>query len=83
MLFMMGDAANRAETAVVRAFPLTPEGYPKNKSILTDARGRLQKSSKNLKAAATDAQKISNSLNAIESGKSQTNFFQFFQLTPK
>lgn len=79
MLFMMGDAANRAETAVVITFPLMPEGYPKNKSILTDARGRLQKSSKNLGAAATDAQKIANSLNAIETGKSsQPNFFQLF-----
>ena len=83
MLFMMGDAANRAEIAVVRVFPLTPEGYPKNKSILLDGKSRLQKSSKNLSAAAKDAQKVSSSLAAIESGKSQTNFFQFFQLMPQ
>ncbi len=77
MLFMMGDGANKAETAVVRAFPLTSEGYPRNKSILTDARSRLQKSSKNLRAAASDAQKIANSLQAIESGKaSQRSFFE-------
>jgi len=83
MLFMMGDAANKAETAVVRAFPLTAEGYPKNKSILLDAKSRLQKSSKNLSSAAKDAQKIVSSLSSIESGKSQTNFFQFFQLIPQ
>jgi hypothetical protein len=78
MLFMMGDAANRAETAVVRVFPLTPEGYPKNKSILLDAKSRLQKSSKNLSTAATGAQNIANSLAAIESGKTQPNIFKFF-----
>ena len=78
MLFMMGDAANRAETAVVRVFPLTAEGYPKNKSILLDAKSRLQKSSKNLSSAAKDAQNIANSLAAIESGKTQPNIFQFF-----
>jgi len=83
MLFMMGDAANRAETAVVKVFPLTAEGYPKNKSILLDAKSRLQKSSKNLSSAAKDAQKIVSSLSTIESGKSQTNFLQFFQLTPQ
>lgn len=83
MLFLMGDAANRAETAVVIVFPLTPEGYPKNKSILLDAKSRLQKSSKNLKTASMDEQKIVRSLSAIESGRSQTNFFQFFQLTPQ
>ncbi len=84
MLFMMGDAANRTEIAVVMAFPLTSEGYLRNKSILTDAKSRLQKSSKNLRSAASDEQKIVSSLSAIESGKSsQPNFFQFFQLTPQ
>lgn len=79
MLFMMGDASNRSEIAAARVFPLTSEGYPKNKSILLDAKSRLQKSSKNLRLAALDAQKIVSSLDAIESGKSTPfNLFQLF-----
>ena len=79
LLFLMGDAGNKAELAFVRVFPLVSQDYPKNRSVLTDAKGKLQKARQNLKQAVVDEQKLVSSLRDIESGKSsQFNLFQLF-----
>ena len=79
MLFMMGDAENKAEVAMTRVFPLFALDSRKDRSILLDARSKLQKSRQNLRQAVSDEKKISDSLSAVESGKSsQFNIFQLF-----
>lgn len=79
MLFMMGDALNKAEVAQLRAFPLFALDYRKDRSTLLDARSKLSKSRQNLRLAVSDEQKIVNSLSAIESGKSAPfNLFRLF-----
>jgi hypothetical protein len=79
MLFMMGDAENKAEVAQARVFPLFALDSKKDRSVLLDARGKLQKSRQNLLQAVSDEKKIINSLSDIESGKSsQFNLFQLF-----
>lgn len=81
MLYVLGDAANKAEIALISVLPLTPSDYPKNMPVLSDAKSRVQTSSQNLKSAVKDAQTSLNFLKAIESGKSlQRNFFRFFPL---
>lgn len=81
MLFVLGDAANKAENATVLALPLTAQDYPKNKSVLGNAKASVQTSYKDLQSALSNTRNILNSLNAIESGKApQRNFFQFFPL---
>ena len=80
MLYVLGDTANKAEIALVSVLPLSSESL-KSKSVLLDAKSKVQISRKNLQSSIKDARNILNSLKAIESGKSpQRDFFQFFPL---
>lgn len=80
MLYVLGDATNKAEIALISVLPLSSENL-KNKSVLLDAKAKVQISRQNLKLAIKDARNILNSLEAIESGKPpQRNFLQFFPL---
>lgn len=81
MLFVLGDAANKGESAAVAVLPLSSSDYPKNRSVLVDAKDNLQASHKNLSLAVSDAKSILNTLIAVESGKAPSrNFFQLFPL---
>lgn len=81
MLFVMGDAAIKGEAALTSVLPLFSSDYPKNKSILLNAKGQVQASHKGLNLAVSDGKNIINALIAIESGRApSTNFFQFFPL---
>lgn len=81
MLYVLGDAANKAEISLISVLPLTPSDYPNNMSVLSDAKQKVQTSSQNLKSAVKDARASLNLLKAIESGKPlQRNFFRFFPL---
>jgi hypothetical protein len=84
MLYVLGDAVNKAEIALISVLPLSPQDYPKNEPVLSDAKSKIKTSSQNLKSAVKDARTSLNLLKAIESGKApQRNFFRFlpFPLT--
>lgn len=81
MLFVLGDAANKAENATVLVLPLASEDFSKDRSVLGNAKSNIQTSRNNLNSALSDARNILNALNSIETGKApQRNFFQFFPL---
>lgn len=81
MLYVLGDAANKAENALILVLPLTSQEFPKNISILQSAKSKAQTSVKNLSLALSDARNILDALKAIESGKPPSgNLFQLFPL---
>lgn len=81
MLYVLGDAENKAENAFIAVLSLSPQDYPKNKPVLFDAKSKMQVSYKNLSLALSDARNILSTLKAIESGKPPPrNFFQVFPL---
>lgn len=52
------DAKTLATAIIAEVGPLTPEGYPGNKTTLEDARKKLQSARQDLETAAQDARKI-------------------------
>jgi hypothetical protein len=81
MLYVLGDAANKAENALIAVLPLSAQDYPKNKPVLFDAKSKVQVSRRNLSLALSDARNILSTLKAIESGKAPSgNFFQFLPI---
>ena len=80
ILFVLGDALAKAETAVVEVLPLTSAQGNYN-SVLLSAKATVGASHKNLNIAVRDGRNLINSLMDIEAGRTQRpNFFQFFPL---
>lgn len=69
MLDKIADAKKQYESILTNVTPLTPDGYPGNRSTLTSARTLLSTARKNLMGAATDARSIMTSLKAFRPGE--------------
>ncbi|CAN5116524.1 hypothetical protein BH11PAT1_BH11PAT1_0360 [soil metagenome] len=61
----IADAKKQYESIITNVTPLTPDGYPGNKTTLTNARELLKTGRQNLDAAAKDAKTIMTSLKAF------------------
>lgn len=61
----MADALLQADAVINAVTPLTPDGYPANKTALMTARQNLQKGHKNLKSAAQNARSIMQGLKSM------------------
>jgi hypothetical protein len=60
------DAKTQAQNAMNAVIPLTPEGYPGNKTILENARKTLQTGQQDLVTARDDAKQIVKGLHTIK-----------------
>lgn len=56
------DADTQAQNAINAVLPLTPDGYPGNKTTLQSARSMLQAARTDMKTATKDAQQVRQSL---------------------
>lgn len=54
----IADAKTKAQEAIDTVLPLTPDGYPANRTILQSARTNLQTARRDLQTAIQDAQRI-------------------------
>lgn len=61
----ISDAKTQAENAINLVTPLTPEGYPGNKTSLIEARKMLMTGRQDLQDARIDARKIVNELKSL------------------
>jgi hypothetical protein len=59
------DAATQANNAIAAVVPLTPAGYPGNRTTLTSARNMLQTARQDLVAAEKDATQIRQTLRSL------------------
>ena len=76
------DANTQITAAQTELTPLAAQGYPGNKSTLTDARSKIKNADDDLKAAYKDALQIRNDLGGIkiknpEASKSATTYQKF------
>ena len=62
----IADAQTQAQNAMSTAIPLTPEGYPGNKTSLESARKMIQTGHQDLMSAYHDAQEIVQGLRSIK-----------------
>lgn len=65
MLDKIADANKQYESIITNVSPLIPDGYPANRSTLTNARTLLTTARKNLAGASTDAKSLMTSLKAF------------------
>lgn len=65
MLSKIADAKTQAQNAIDLVTPLTPEGYPGNKTSLMEARKMLMTGRQDLQDARIDARKIVNELKSL------------------
>lgn len=65
MLEKIADASKQYESILTNVTPLVPDGYPGNKSTLTNARTLLTTARKNIVGASQDAKTIMNSIKAF------------------
>lgn len=54
----VADAKTQSQNAIALVLPLTPDGYPANKSVIQSARTLLQKGQQDLVAAVKDAKSV-------------------------
>ena len=60
------DAKKQAQDAQAMVIPLTPDGYPANKTTMQAARSMLQTARQDLQTVRIDAKKIINGLRALQ-----------------
>lgn len=62
----IADAKTQANNAIAEVTPLTPDGYPGNKSTLLDARSKIKAALTDLQGARQDAMTIINGLKGLK-----------------
>jgi len=65
MNLKIADAKTQANNAITKVLPLTPDGYPGNKSVLQSAKGLLKIGHQDIIAAHHDAQEIIKGLHTL------------------